>query len=72
MTTSSAAGKLERALRQLENIEGLIGGLPRIYRNNEEKRSEFEAVLDQIKQLRIKIKHLEQLIIDEDEGQFKG
>jgi hypothetical protein len=72
MTTSSAAGKLERALRQLENIESLIGGLPRIYRSNEEKRSEFDAVLDQIKQLRIKIKRLEQLIVDEDEHQFKG
>jgi hypothetical protein len=67
MATNSAEGKLERALRQIENIEGLIGGLPRTYRNSEEKRKELQSILNEIDQVRIQIKHLERLVIEEDQ-----
>jgi hypothetical protein len=67
MATNSAEGKLERALRQIENVEGLIGGLPRTYRNNEKKRVELQGVLDHMAQGRIRIKRLEQLVVEEDQ-----
>jgi hypothetical protein len=67
MATNSAEGKLERALRQIENIEGLIGGLPRTYRNSEEKRKELQSILNEIDKVRIQIKHLERLVIEEDQ-----
>lgn len=66
MASNSAEGKFERAVRQIENVEGLIGGLPRTYRNNEEKRKALQEVANALELVRVKIKHLEQLIVDED------
>jgi hypothetical protein len=67
MASNSAEGKFERALRQMENVEGLIGGLPRNYRNSEEKRKVLLEVTDALQLVRIKIKYLEQMIVDEDQ-----
>lgn len=66
MATNSAEGKFERAFRQMENVEGLIGGLPRNYRNTEEKRKAVQDVVEALDLTRLKIKHLERLIIEED------
>lgn len=66
MASNSAEGKFERAVRQIENVEGLIGGLPRAYRNNEEKRKALQEVVSALELVRVKIKHLEQIIVDED------
>lgn len=66
MASNSAEGKFERALRQIENVEGLIGGLPRAYRNNEEKRKALQEVTSALEHARLKIQYLEQLIVAED------
>jgi hypothetical protein len=67
MASNSAEGKFDRALRQIENIEGLIGGLPRAYRNNEEKRKVLQEVATALEEARVKIHYLAQLIVDEDQ-----
>jgi hypothetical protein len=66
MASNSAEGKFERAFRQMENVEALIGGLPRTYRNNDEKRMAFQEVVDALGLVRVKIKYLEKLIVEED------
>ena len=67
MASNSAEGKFERALRQIENVESLIGGLPRTYRNNEEKRKALQEVAGVLQEVRVKIQYLEQLIVEEDQ-----
>lgn len=66
MASNSAEGKFERAIRQIENVEGLIGGLPRTYRNSDEKRIALDEVTSALQHARTKIQYLEQLIINED------
>jgi|GEM_PF-6498922 len=72
MASNGADGKFERALRQIENVEALIGGLPRVYRNSEEKRQALQETASALETVRVKIKYLAHLIVDEDMADIKN
>ena len=58
MPSNSGEGKIIRVLAQLENIETLLGGLPKRFKQPDERKNQIKTIINDLSRIQDKLKEL--------------
>lgn len=69
MTTNSGEEKLLRVIRQLENAEILLGGLPKRFTQPAKRKERMKQIIAEISNLQEELKELYKFELENPEGE---